>query len=82
MTLFVADMPITDYAKSALYVAQYHYQHGGGNLKLAKYYLEMLSSSNSEDVNTAQEMLKKVKLLIAGRTLFAPIAPKDVVMGS
>lgn len=82
MVNLVADMPITDYAKSALYVAQYHYQHGGGNLKLAKHYLEMLSSSNSEDVNTAQEMLKQVKLTIAGKLLFTPVHPKDVVMES
>jgi hypothetical protein len=76
-------MPITDYSKSALYVAQYHHQHGGGNLKLAKYYLELLSTSNSEDVNTAQEMLKQVKLTIAGRGLLAhasPRVPRDAPM--
>jgi hypothetical protein len=26
-------MNIADYAKSALYIAQYHYLHGGGNLE-------------------------------------------------
>jgi len=53
-------MNIADYAKSALYIAQYHYLHGGGNLSLAQEYLEQLSASNSEDVNAAQELLKQV----------------------
>jgi anaphase-promoting complex subunit 8 len=53
-------MNIADYAKSALYIAQYHYLHGGGNLALAQEYLEQISASNSEDVNTAQELLKQV----------------------
>jgi anaphase-promoting complex subunit 8 len=53
-------MNVADYAKSALYIAQYHYLHGGGNLSLAQKYLEQLSASNSEDVNTAQELLKQV----------------------
>jgi len=53
-------MSIADYAKSALYIAQYHYLHGGGNLSLAQKYLEQLSASNSEDVNAAQELLKQV----------------------
>jgi anaphase-promoting complex subunit 8 len=53
-------MNIADYAKSALYIAQYHYLHGGGNLALAQEYLEQLSASNSEDVNTARELLKQV----------------------
>ena len=53
-------MNIADYAKSALYIAQYHYLHGGGNLSLAQKYLEQLSASNSEDVNAAQELLKQV----------------------
>ena len=53
-------MNIADYAKSALYIAQYHYLHGGGDLTLAQKYLEQLSASNSEDVNAAQELLKQV----------------------
>lgn len=57
-------MNIADYAKSALYIAQYHYLHGGGNLTLAQIYLEQLSASNSEDVNTAQELLKQVMAAI------------------
>lgn len=58
------NMNIADYAKSALYIAQYHYLHGGGNLALAQKYLEQLSASNSEDVNTAQELLKQVMAAI------------------
>lgn len=57
-------MNIADYAKSALYIAQYHYLHGGGNLSLAQKYLEQLSASNSEDVNAAQELLKQVMTAI------------------
>lgn len=57
-------MNIADYAKSALYIAQYHYLHGGGNLSLAQKYLEQLSASNSEDVNAAQELLKQVMAVI------------------
>ena len=60
-------MNIADYAKSALYIAQYHYLHGGGNLNLAQNYLEQLSASNSEDVNTAQELLKQVMAAIQVR---------------
>jgi len=57
-------MNIADYARSALYIAQYHYLHGGGNLSLAQKYLEQLSASNSEDVNAAQELLKQVMAAI------------------
>ena len=53
-------MNIADYARSALYIAQYHYLHGGGNLALAQEYLEQISSSNSEDVNAAQDLLKQL----------------------
>ena len=60
-------MNIADYAKSALYIAQYHYLHGGGNLTLAQKYLEQLSASNSEDVNTAQELLKQVMTAIQAK---------------
>lgn len=57
-------MNIADYAKSALYIAQYHHLHGGGNLTLAQKYLEQISASNSEDVNAAQELLKQVMAVI------------------
>ena len=60
-------MNIADYAKSALYIAQYHYLHGGGNLGLAQEYLEQLSASNSEDVNAAQDLLKQVMVAIQAR---------------
>lgn len=57
-------MNIADYAKSALYIAQFHYLHGGGNLSLAQKYLEQISASNSEDVNAAQELLKQVMVAL------------------
>ena len=60
-------MNIADYAKSALYIAQYHHLHGGGNLSLAQKYLEQLSASNSEDVNAAQELLKQVMAAMQAR---------------
>jgi hypothetical protein len=60
-------MNIADYAKSALYIAQYHHLHGGGNLGLAQRYLEQLSASNSEDVSAAQELLKQVMIAIQAK---------------
>lgn len=60
-------MNIADYAKSALYIAQYHYLHGGGNLSLAQEYLEELAASNSEDVNAAQELLKQVMAAVQAK---------------
>lgn len=57
-------MNIADYSKSALYIAQYHYLHGGGNLTLAQKYLEQLAASNSEDVNAAQDLLKQIATFI------------------
>ena len=79
-------MNITDYAKSALYIAQYHHLHGGGNLTLAQKYLEQLSASNSEDVNAAQDLLKQVMVAIqvkesqtkAKGTVSATVAETDV----
>ena len=60
-------MNIADYAKSALYIAQYHQLHGGGNLTLAQKYLEQIAASNSEDVNAAQELLKQVMTAIQAK---------------
>ncbi|PCH43652.1 TPR-like protein [Wolfiporia cocos MD-104 SS10] len=40
---------VADYAKSAVYVARYHIQHGGGDMLLAKQYLEEVAASNAEE---------------------------------
>ncbi|KAL6305062.1 hypothetical protein BKA93DRAFT_246990 [Sparassis latifolia] len=56
--------PIGESAKSRVYVARYHLMHGGGDLDLAKEYLEQVATSNSEEVSQATELLKKVKAAI------------------
>ncbi|KIK09087.1 hypothetical protein K443DRAFT_671582 [Laccaria amethystina LaAM-08-1] len=53
--------PIQDYAKSSLEVAEYHMRTTGGDLMLAKEYLERVAGSNAEDVGRASELLKDVK---------------------
>ncbi|XP_006461139.1 hypothetical protein AGABI2DRAFT_221677 [Agaricus bisporus var. bisporus H97] len=53
--------PIQEYAKSCLQVAEYHMGISGGDLYLAKEYLERVASSNAEDVMKATELLKAVK---------------------
>jgi hypothetical protein len=47
-------MDIADYAKPALYIAQYHCLHRGGNLSLTQKVLERLSASNSEDARDTE----------------------------
>ncbi|KAI0058089.1 TPR-like protein [Artomyces pyxidatus] len=56
--------PITEYAKSCVYVARYHALRGGGDFDLAQQYLEKVAASNSEDADLAADLLKKVKLAI------------------
>ncbi|KAH9948551.1 TPR-like protein [Amylocystis lapponica] len=57
----VAGKPVSDYAKSSVYVGRYHVLHGGADYALAKDYLEPVASSNSEEVGQATELLKKVR---------------------
>jgi hypothetical protein len=44
-----------------MYVARYHYVSEGGDLELAKNLLETVGASNSEDADSAVELLKRVK---------------------
>ncbi|EMD37381.1 hypothetical protein CERSUDRAFT_114054 [Gelatoporia subvermispora B] len=57
--------PVTEYAKSALQVARYHFQYGGGDLQLAKQYLETIASSNAEEVGFATDLLKRLRAHLA-----------------
>ncbi|KAI0699551.1 hypothetical protein BC835DRAFT_1412536 [Cytidiella melzeri] len=56
--------PINEYAGSCVEVAKYHVAHGG-DLELAKVYMERVAASNSEYVAQATELLKKIKSAIA-----------------
>ena len=53
--------PIQDYSKSILEVAEYEMQVPNGNLNHAKDSLEIVASSNAEEVTRAAELLKDVK---------------------
>jgi anaphase-promoting complex subunit 8 len=61
--------PIADYAKSSLEVAEYHMRIPGGDLALAKDYLEQVAGSNAEDVARASELLKSVIAAIQAKAL-------------
>jgi len=63
--------PIHDYAKSSLEVAEHEMRIPGGDLLLAKGYLEQVATSNAEDVARAADLLKHVKTLIQHRAEFA-----------
>ncbi|TBU33911.1 TPR-like protein [Dichomitus squalens] len=54
-----AQKPVPEWSKSAVYVARYHIQHGGGDLDLARQYLLLVSTSNAEEVNQANELLRR-----------------------
>jgi anaphase-promoting complex subunit 8 len=56
--------PVAEWARSAMYVAQYHYVLDGGDLELARDLLEKVAGSNSEDADSAADLLKKVKAAI------------------
>jgi len=56
--------PIAEWARSAMYVARYHYVSDGGDLELAKELLETVAGSNSEDADSAADLLKRVKTAI------------------
>jgi hypothetical protein len=59
------ERPVQDYAKSGLYVAKYNMTTPGGDLRLAKEYLERVATSNAEEVSTATAMLAELKVAIA-----------------
>ncbi|PSR81158.1 hypothetical protein PHLCEN_2v6493 [Hermanssonia centrifuga] len=59
--------PVTEYARSGVYVARYHLLQGGGDLLLAKQYMDIVASSNSEEVGQAAELLKKIKIALTAK---------------
>lgn len=63
----VADKPVIEYARSAVHVARYHLLQGGGDLELAKEYMEKVASSNAEEVREATDLLKKIKLALSAK---------------
>jgi anaphase-promoting complex subunit 8 len=58
---------VAEWAHSAMYVARYSYVLDGGDLELARDLLETIAGSNSEDADSAADLLKRVKAAI-GRT--------------
>ncbi|KAJ3504401.1 hypothetical protein NLJ89_g7952 [Agrocybe chaxingu] len=66
--------PIHDYAKSCLEVAEYEMNIPNGDLTLAKEYLNLVATSNAEDVGRAAELLKDVKSRIEERAVLQPQA--------
>ncbi|ETW80740.1 hypothetical protein HETIRDRAFT_61808 [Heterobasidion irregulare TC 32-1] len=55
---------IGEYAKSLVFVARYHFEKGGGELDLAREYLEKVAASNSEEADRASDLLKKVRVAL------------------
>jgi anaphase-promoting complex subunit 8 len=56
--IYFLDRPIQHFSKSCLYVAQYHMTTPGGDLHLARDFLERVANSNASDVQEASDMLK------------------------
>jgi hypothetical protein len=56
--------PVVEWARSAMLVARYYYVSDGGDLDLAKDLLEKVAGSNSEDADSAADLLKRVKSVI------------------
>ncbi|KIJ61319.1 hypothetical protein HYDPIDRAFT_96711 [Hydnomerulius pinastri MD-312] len=65
------ERPIQDYAKSSIFVARYQMVTAGGDLSLAKEYLERVANSNVEEVTQAVDWLKKLKAVLLTRPLSA-----------
>jgi anaphase-promoting complex subunit 8 len=47
-----------------MYVARYYYVSEGGDLEVARELLETVAGSNSEDADSAADLLKRVKTAI------------------
>jgi len=47
-----------------MFVARYYYVSEGGDLELAKDLLETVAASNSEDADSAADLVKRVKAAI------------------
>ena len=56
------DRPVNEYALSSVQFAKYHINKAGGDFELAKTYLERVATSNSELVQQATDLLKKLKM--------------------
>ncbi|KAH9961595.1 hypothetical protein BC827DRAFT_1203118 [Russula dissimulans] len=56
--------PVAEWARSAMYVARYYYVSEGGDLEVARELLETVAGSNSEDADSAADLLKRVKTAI------------------
>ncbi|KAH8996562.1 TPR-like protein [Lactarius hatsudake] len=59
--------PVVEWARSAMYVARYYYVLDGGDLELARDLLEKVAGSNSEDADSAADLLKRVKAAMSRR---------------
>ncbi|GJE95470.1 TPR-like protein [Phanerochaete sordida] len=81
-----ANKPVIEYSRSAVHVAQYHLFQGGGDLELAKSYMEKVAASNAEEVREAADLLKKIKVSIAAKQLeesaAATARPDDASVGT
>ncbi|KAG1732216.1 uncharacterized protein EDB91DRAFT_1152196 [Suillus paluster] len=63
----IEERPVQDYAKSSIFVARHHMMIAGGDLLLAKDYLERVANSNAEEVAQASDWLKKLKSVLITR---------------
>jgi hypothetical protein len=68
---------ITEYARSAVYVARYQLL-GGGDLDLARDYLTAIAQSNSEEVGQASELLKSIAEISTRANVARPAIERDV----
>ncbi|KAG2150587.1 hypothetical protein DEU56DRAFT_728974 [Suillus clintonianus] len=71
----IEERPVQDYAKSSIFVARHHMLITGGDLLLAKDYLERVANSNAEEVAQASDWLKKLKSVLITRPVI-PTAEK------
>lgn len=56
---------MTEWAKSAVYISRYHFIHGGGDLIHARDLMEVVASSQAEEVQQAGELLRKIRQALA-----------------
>lgn len=68
--------PIQDYSKSILEIAEYELRTPNGNLTLARDYLELVATSNAEEVTRAAELLKDVKAKLQEQSTLNSLGPE------
>ncbi|CAL1706904.1 unnamed protein product [Somion occarium] len=56
---------VGEFATSSVYVARYHLSQGGGDLFHARELMEVVASSQSEEVTQATDLLKRIRSAIA-----------------